>query len=148
MDSNTARWMMVVCLTKDQLGELHDREISREKLSKESGIYLGWEDRTFLTSCLRLNGLEPYWPVEMGGSDQTTSIADFEREIFPIWSGAKKQYIEGTSDLRKDLDLEHAIDWKLWRSTIKPNRLAVTADSAEQARRKASAVNKMGKVFS
>ena len=150
MDSSTARWMMVVYLTQDQLEELHQREISLAKLSKDSGRYLGWEDRTFLTNSLRLNGLDPYWPTEMGGGDQAIAVGAFERAIYPMWNGVKKKWMENTAPYSglTELEMEHAIDWKLWKSTVKPNRAAVTADSAEQARRKSSAVKKMGEVFS
>ena len=137
MDSNISRWAQIIFWTRDDLAELHKREVRHyahsRKLDSAGKSPTEWRDLGYILEMQDRNQLIPYWPRNLEESERSARMTQWERRVFPIWKGIQGRQGEDASEI----ELLHRQDRAIFDSGIRPDR--VTSMGADALRRRAAA---------
>ena len=154
MDSKTARWMRIVWLDQEDLTGVHQQErllATRSERSKPPLFVVKnlatWQAMGLIEMKIQRNFPDGYWPREMRTSDHASSLADFERAIYPIWRGIEQIDMESErkmswEEINSKLILSecltlHRQDIRIHALGIKPHRMSVSQSRMDEIRAKA-----------
>ena len=155
MDQKISRWSQLVWMDADKVTELHRRETlwatrsekSRRLKFEEKGLPHWMDLRWIATETMRISP-DGYWPRDMTPSEQSSSLAQFESLIYPIWKGVEERDFDREAKLSQQevnaqrvllecLTLHHQ-DLLIHASGKRPTRTSSNYAQALELRRKAA----------
>ena len=121
MTTNESRWAQIVFWNRENLDELHRRELLREKENESRAEAMKspidvW-DFLFIERMQGTHELVPYWDSMLPESARTERMAQFCREIYTSW---RPFFGQGGQD--PEISVLHKADNAIFKIGIKPNR--------------------------
>lgn len=150
------RWTLLVWMDLDEIANLHHREVSLGTRSWPSNTMLfkqrkmpTWEADKIIALAIARKFPDGCWPKTMTQSEQSQSISDFGRAIYPIWKGIDERDWEADAKLSQaevnasgqilyDILTLHRQDLAIYASGIKPRRDSMEMQAMADLRAKAA----------